>query len=577
MNAPQPPAASPPPLVWPNGQLMRSAELAREVAAPRMASVRSILTGHPAVGLDPRRLAQLLRQAEEGDAVSYLELAEEMEEKDPHYLSVLGTRKRAVAQLPIEVEAASDAPEHQEDAELIRAWLKRDMLEAEIFDMLDAIGKGFSVTEMIWRTRPGKWLPADLKWRDPRFFEFDRVNGETVFLRGSAGPEPLSAAKFIVHFHKAKSGLPIRGGIARVVAWGWMFKNFSIKDWVSFLETYGMPLRIGRYDNGETEANIGILARAVADLGSDAAAVFPKTMEVQFVDAKAGSAPGDLWRSMAEYIDDQVSKAVLGQTNTTDAKAGGLGSGQADVHNEVRKDIRDADAKLLAATLNRDLVVPIIMLNRGPRADDAYPRITIGAPDPVDVKAMVEAAAVLVPLGVKIGARQLREKAGLPEPEAGEDVLAIAGPTATPENAPESPSRGADVGLPGSRVARPLLDPLKSPTAAFHSARAGAEDGRAPDPVGLAADSAPSDPIDRAAEAALDDWAMLMEPVIAPIEAMLATASSLEEARDRLAGVIGRMDVNQLATVMARAGFAMRLAGDADQQRVEREAAQGDG
>jgi phage gp29-like protein len=553
---------APPPLVWANGQLMRRAELSCEVAAPRMASVRSILSGHPAIGLDPRRLAQLLRAAEEGDAISYLELAEEMEEKDPHYLSVLGTRKRAVAQLPIEVEAASDAADHQADAELIRAWLKRDMLEAEIFDMLDAIGKGFSMTEMIWRTRPGKWLPHDLKWRDPRFFEFDRVNGETLYLRGAAGPEALSAGKFIIHFHKAKSGLAIRGGLARVVAWGWMFKNFSIKDWVSFLETYGMPLRIGRYDNGETEANIAILARAVADLASDAAAVFPKTMDVEFVDAKAGSAPGDLWRSMAEYIDDQVSKVVLGQTNTVDAKAGGLGSGQADVHNEVRKDIRDADAKLLAATLNRDLVIPMIMFNRGPRPDDAYPRITIGAPDPVDVKALVESAVALAPLGVKIGARQLREKAGLPEPEADEEVLHVAPPSDPHDDVGKfGAQRPADArnGVV-SPMARPpaLLTPLKPEKTAYQSAA-----GDVP---------APGDPIERASAEVLDDWAALMQPVLAPVEALLTRASSLEMVRDELAAALGAMDISELADMLARAGFAMRLAGDADQQKMEQDA-----
>lgn len=555
----------PPPLVFPNGQLMRPELLARDIAAPRMASVRSILTGHPASGLDPIRLARLLRSAEEGDAVSYLELAEEMEEKDLHYLSVLGTRKRAVAQLPIEVEAASEDAAHQAHAEFIRSWLKRDMLESELFDMLDAIGKGFSVTEMIWRTQPGKWLPRDLKWRDPRFFEFDKVDGETLYLRESAMPEPLPAAKFIVHFHKAKSGLPIRGGLARVVAWGWMFKNFSIKDWVSFLETYGMPLRIGRYDNGESEENIRILANAVADLGSDAAAVFPKTMEVQFVDAKGGSAPGDLWRSMAEYIDEQVSKAVLGQTNTTDAQSGGLGSGQANVHNDVRKDIRDADAKLLAATLNRDLIVPIIMLNFGPQ--DEYPRLSIGEPDAVDVKAMVESATALAAMGVKIGARQMREKAGLPEPEPGEDVLAAPAPPSQNDGANPDGSNLPAGGLSGGRkplTPRPggspaLLDPLKPEKTATASAPAGTEGARAPDMI------------ETAASDALDDWAALIEPVLGPVEKMISNASSLEEVRDRLIGTLTAMDVTDLTETLARAGFAVRLAGDTDQQLDERE------
>ncbi len=553
-----PPSQVPVPLVWPNGQLMRTEQLAREVAAPRMASVRSILTDHPAIGLTPQRLARLLRSAENGDATAYLELAEEMEEKDPHYLSVLGTRKRAVAQLPKEIIAASDAAHHQAHAEVMRQWLDRDLLETEIQDMLDAIGKGFSVTEMIWQTKPGSWLPQDLKWRFPQWFEFDQVNGETLMLKGNAGPEPLEAGKFIVHIHKAKSGLPIRGGIARVAAWGWMFKNFSIKDWVSFLETYGMPLRVGRYDNGETEENIATLARAVADLGADAAAVFPKTMDVQFIDAKGGSAPGDLWRSNAEYFDDQMSKLVLGQTNTTDAKAGGMGSGQADVHNEVRKDIRDADAKLLAATLNRELIIPIIMFNFGPQ--DAYPRLKIGEVDAVDSEAVTKAAIALVPFGVKVSRRKMGEMTGLPQPEDADDVLTA--PSAPPpEILPAGASAAPGVDQPPRSTPAPnLLAPLKTPVGRIASASATPNGDRR------------ADPIEETAEAYLDDWAELVEPMLGPIEQLLATSSSLVEFRDGLAGTIGSMDESAVADLLARAGFAARLAGDAAQQDDEQAA-----
>ncbi len=553
-----PPAKVPPPLVWPNGQLMRTETLAREVAAPRMASVRSVLSAHPASGLTPIRLARLLRAAEEGDATAYLELAEEMEDKDLHYLAQLGTRKRAVAQLPITVEAASDAPHHKEHADFIRKWLDRDMLQAEVFDILDAIGKGYSVTEMIWSTRPGKWTPQDLKWRFPQWFEFDRINGETLMLRTAGEPAPLEAGKFIVHVSKAKSGLPIRGGLARAVAWGWMFKNFSIKDWVSFLETYGMPLRVGRYDNGETEDNIAILARAVADLGSDAAAVFPKTMEVQFIDGKGGSAPGDLWRSMAEYIDDQVSKVVLGQTNTADAKAGGLGSGQAEVHNEVRKDIRDFDAAMLAATIRREIVVAMIMFNFGPQ--DEYPRIKVGEVDSEDVETLLKAVGVLVPMGVKVGARQMAEKTGLPVPEPGEELLQVT-PTPEPGNLPAgAPGAPLDGLPPRPTPTHGLLSPLKPPVGQIAAASATADGTREPDPIETAAD------------AFLDDWSELVEPMLRPIEQLLATSSSLAEFRDGLASLVAAMDESAVTALLARAGFAARIAGDAGQQDDEREA-----
>lgn len=441
------------------GRPLRPKEMTIEVAGPTTMGVRSIVSGHPAQGLTPERLSGLLHASEQGDATAYLELAEEMEEKDLHYLSVLGTRKRAVSQLPIEVDAASDDPEHERDARLVRDWLKRDTLEIELFDILDAVGKGFSVVEIVWKFTADAWLPERLKWRDPRWFEFDRTDGETLRLKTNGPSEELAGFKYITHVHPAKSGLPIRGGLARPAAWAYLFKNYSIKDWVTFLDAYGMPLRVGRYENGTTEDNIRLLMRALAQLGSDAAAAFPKSMEVEFIDRKGGES-GDVFERLATWADLQVSKAVLGQTSTTDAVAGGLGSGQATTHNDVRGDIERADAKLLAATLNRDLVQPMVMLNHGLR--DKYPRIRIGRPDQVDLETFLKVVEAARKYGIDVGRAHFRQQTGLAEPEPGEELLDVA--------AGESPTDGAGGALQGPKApsqptdpSPPLLDPLKGP------------------------------------------------------------------------------------------------------------------
>jgi hypothetical protein len=89
-------------------RLMRPAALTREIATPSITGVRQVLSGHPAAGITSGSLASILRAAEDGDPTSYLELAEDIEERDLHYQGVLGTRKRAVSQLEITVEAAAD-------------------------------------------------------------------------------------------------------------------------------------------------------------------------------------------------------------------------------------------------------------------------------------------------------------------------------------------------------------------------------------------------------------------------------------------------------------------------------------
>src|SRR5208283_2119792 len=96
------------------GREVDTGRLREEQAAPTMAGVRNIYSVmHPSAGLTPERLSGILRQAEFGDPFLYLELAEEMEEKDLHYLAVLGTRKESAAQLDLVVRAASRSEERR--------------------------------------------------------------------------------------------------------------------------------------------------------------------------------------------------------------------------------------------------------------------------------------------------------------------------------------------------------------------------------------------------------------------------------------------------------------------------------
>lgn len=626
-------ASKPPALIMPDGRPLTRDNLGIELAAPARTSVRTIQSGHPAQGLTPQRLGRLLREAEDGDAVAYYELAEEMEEKDLHYFGVLRTRKLAVARLPITVEPANDSAEAKKDAALIETWLNRDMLKLEFFDMLDAIGKGVSTTEMVWDMKPDLWQPSRLHWRDPRWFEFDRVNGTDLLLRGGesgAGePSPLPAGKFITHYHPSKSGLPIRSGLARIAAWGYMFKNFAIKDWVTFLESFGHPLRIGKYGPNESEENKNILHRALLELGSDAAAAFPETMSIEFIDRKAGTAPNDLWRSQAEYIDDQLSKAVLGQTSTTDAKAGGLGSGQADSHSEVRGDIEEFDAMMLAGTINRDLIVPMVMFNHGPR--DAYPKVKIGHPPAADVAVEIDSAEKLAKMGVQIDGEEMRERAGLPAAKSPDTALRPGIATSTtvegdPASGDASDTSSAPLGaevqklaLNGAQISSlleivtqvesgsmgegPARAVIKASFPAFSDdevtallAGAGkkAENARKPAPGAMPPENpqtgvldplksplrgnrpdqpalnSQTDPDGDAIDATIDefltDWEPQMDALLAPVDALIAEAEDLSQVQARLAQLIGDIDTSAFEELLAQGGFAARMIAQADRE-----------
>lgn len=500
------------------GQKVDRGALTREVAGPTIGGVRSALAGYPADGLNPVRLANLLREADQGDPLRYFELAEQIEERDSHYAAVLGTRKRSVAQIDVTVESASDDRADVELADMVREWIARDELADEMFDILDAVGKGLSFTEIIWDSSEGQWRPQRLEWRDPRWFTFHHHDLRTPMLRGGATgsglDEPLPAFKFIQLAIKAKSGLPVRSGIARIAAWNWMFKAFTQRDWAIFAQTFGQPVRVGKFHSGATEEDKAKLFRAVANIAGDMAAIIPDGMMIDFIESKNVGQGSDLYEKRANWLDQQTSKAVLGQTTTTDAISGGHAVSQE--HREVQEDIETADCKAVAACLNRDLVRPWIDLERGPQA--RYPRIRIRRPKREDLAGLSNALAQLVPLGLRVEQSEIRDKFGLTEPAQGAELL-------RPALRAEAPSQIA-------------LQSKQTGPAAF--------------------------PPNLIAERMAEETGGNIGDLVATIEAMVGRASSIDELKEMLVSAYPSLDTAKLSETIALGLVAARAAGMSD-------------
>ena len=82
--------------------------------------------------------------------------------------------------------------------------------------------------------------------------------------------------------------------------------------------------------------------QAVMQIGSDAAGIISKSTEIEFIEAI--KADGDVFKNMAQFCNTEMSKAVLGQTLSSDI--GDAGSYAASkTHAEVRQDILESDCK----------------------------------------------------------------------------------------------------------------------------------------------------------------------------------------------------------------------------------------
>ncbi len=474
-----------------------------------------------AAGLTPSRLASIIREANDGDLNAYLTLAEEMEERDPHYSSVIRTRKLAVAGLDIEVTPTSDSETDVKISNEIKQITKTAHFDNLINDLLDAIGKGYSVAEIMWE-RGTQWKPGDFIWRDPRFFMPHpkrpnelRIIDESDYLNGKEIPP----YKFIVHKPHMKSGLAIRGGLARLVALSYVCKMYSLKDWLAFVEVYGKPIRLGRYGQNATAKDKQVLKSALSTIGSDAAAILPEEMSVEIVEAVKGVSGGNVaFEKLANWLDRQVSKAVLGQTMTTDD---GSSMAQALVHNDVRSDLIEADAKQLAATLNRDFIKTYIDLNYGPQEN--YPTIKILLPDNTDLDAEAGRFETLVNLGLPASKKQAYARFGISPPEDEDDTLQRS--AANPFEQGRAENRAQPSGCPGC--------------------------GKALNAEG----SDDADDIDEAVADMMQDWQQVMSPALEAVKKAVNSATSLEDLRATLGTISSEIDTSEVVAVLASATF----------------------
>jgi phage gp29-like protein len=393
----------------------------RELAA---VSLQDRWSSYPSVGLTPGGLGAIFQEADQGAVRRQMELFEEMEEKDAHLASLLQTRKLAVLSMDYEVLPYADTAEDRHIADVIGEMVFNiPDLESAFLDLLDAIGKGFALVEVMWGLEPRRAWVEELRWVPQKKVTF--VSDLAPRLAAPDGPwegVPFSPWKAIYHRYKAKSGHDSRAGVLRVVGYMYLLKNYSMKDWAAFNEVFGMPLRLGKYDPASTPADREALIRAVRSLGTDAAGIISKNTEIEFVEATNRlSGNTNPFEVLADFCNREMSKAVLGQTLTTDT-SGGTGSyAAARVHAQVRSDLVEADAQALGQTLREQLLRPLVGFNFG--WDKPIPWFRFRYEEGEDLKTLSEVYRNLADMGMPLSLEHVGERFGIPPAREGEAVL----------------------------------------------------------------------------------------------------------------------------------------------------------
>ncbi|MGD2174994.1 MAG: DUF935 family protein [Candidatus Brocadiaceae bacterium] len=392
------------------------------IAEPTRFGARTVV-GHVDVEtLTPRRIKRMLLAAEGGDLSAQAELFERMEEKDGELDAYLRTRKAGVARLRHDIQPAGSGSEARQAADLCRELVDETAdMEQAIFDLLDAIPKGFSVLEIDWQTERRRWRPARLIWRPQRWFR-TAEDGETLLLRAESGEgQELNPLNFLIHRVRARSGFCARTSLLRSCVRAFVVRHFAWKDWMAFAEVYGMPPRLGwlREDVPWDSAEARELWQAVRALGMDAAAVVREGNRIEVLDTRSAG-EGEVFERILDRAGREMTLAVLGQLLTSGGEKGGsyaLGY----VHNQVRWDLIESDARALGRTLTRQLLRPIVRLNLG--EEYPVPEWRFHAEKPEDLSELAATVRTLSEAGLPIPLDWTYRKFGIPEPADGQPVL----------------------------------------------------------------------------------------------------------------------------------------------------------
>ncbi|SFM84038.1 DUF935 domain-containing protein [Nitrosomonas communis] len=500
----------------------------KESQTAKVGHLHGEFANHPSRGLTPAKLARILESAEQGDIRAQHDLFLDMEEKDGHIYAEMSKRKRALLTGTWDIAPPRNpsAKEKKAAAAIKEILLDSPNLEDVMLDCLDAIGHGFACLEIEWQRLGNNWLPKEIDHRPQSWFMTDRLTRTEIRLRDlSLEGAQLQPFGWITHVHKAKSGYLSRAGLHRVLAWPFLFKNYSVRDLAEFLEIYGLPLRLGTYPSGSGEDEKATLLRAVMQIGHDAAGIIPEGMSIDFKEAAKGN--HDPYQAMMDWCERTQSKTILGGTLTSQADGKSSTNALGNVHNEVRHDLMVSDALQLAGTLTRDLIYPLLVLNIGGIEDiRRCPQFIFDLREPEDLSLYAEALPKLVDVGLPVPVSWVQDKLRIPAPEEGEAVLISAQP-AGPEPAPTATTR------------------LATTTANLND----------------------QDEFDLFADELASHWERVTDPLIAPIIALAASVENFEDFQRGLAGLIESMDTTKLTETLAQGQFAAAIFGRVRNQK----------
>lgn len=166
--------------------------------------------------------------------------------------------------------------------QLIKDFIEEQISELNIFelfeDIFDAKLKKFSVLKLIWELTDGKYIVKSTEKINQKYFIYDFTDLQYKVDFGNKKIPINNYSALVCEYKKTPVLLPVLKEF--------ILKEFGLQSWVSFIETFGEAMIIGKYPNGADYRYKQELEAGINALGSSARGIIPEDSELRLLNLK---------------------------------------------------------------------------------------------------------------------------------------------------------------------------------------------------------------------------------------------------------------------------------------------------
>jgi phage gp29-like protein len=330
---------------------------------------------NPLRNLTPDYLRQIHEEFNAGRLRGAARMWEAIERTDDMTQTVAPKRKKAVSRHGYEVVPKDDSPQAMRHAEVLTFFYdnliatrcddenQRGGVPLMVRNMMDAVGKKYSVHEIVWKNIAGG-LTAELYFTPLWYFE--NTTGRLRFLNGLSdiSGTDLNPAEWMIH---------TGDGIMEACAVAYMFKHLPLQDWLIYSEKFGMPIPVVTCPDQVDSDGWKAAESAAEAIGACDGVVISSNSKVEF--PTMGNAANLPYPAMIERMDRALAALWRGADLSTMSKGDGTG---ASVQGDETDMLEDDDADSITDTLNEQLDRFVILYTTGDTTPLAWVKIKTG-------------------------------------------------------------------------------------------------------------------------------------------------------------------------------------------------------